>query len=168
MSYRLMRFGGGQSTAGKLWEGVTVDDSDDLETILHAAENEYGRCITAGLPCAIVIVSPDRREVLFRTYGFVPLDIEERIYRAVDGGKTGEAARPTEDLALDRLLEIIADVLESQAVVDHRNADSLAQAVSLVRQYRLACSDCPCVPEIDAALAKHRTHGAHQEAEQND
>jgi hypothetical protein len=90
--FRVLRF----SRVLATWRVSLIFRSRYEDAARAEAHNEFLRCAQAGIACAVAIVPQDGEWVEFRVYGFVPLDIEERIWQAVDR-KAGHGGRGTGD-----------------------------------------------------------------------
>jgi hypothetical protein len=144
--FRVLRF-----TRANQWGPETVGESDDYGRAQGQAHHELGRQGGVDAACAVAIVDDSPRGeklVLYRTCGFVPLDIEERIWQAVHGGTSGQKPgwspldtadlhTPAETEKRKRCVQLdtVACELEQQAADDRAHGGALAMAASLVRQH---------------------------------
>ena len=92
--FRVLRF----TRAGE-WKPEIVNDLEKPEESLTVAAGVLSIEYEERLQDVAVAIVDDRGDVRFQTRGFVPLDIEERIWRAVDqpGKAEGEKRRGGEE-----------------------------------------------------------------------
>jgi hypothetical protein len=123
--FRVLRF-----TRGYAWQPVQVGPNcGSWEEARQLAAGDWER---APSDCAIAIDADG--EIAFTTRGFVPLDIDERIYAAVDRARAEEPKIPLSCEAYDHL-NMVATQLSAHAAEERASSQALTTAAYLVRSY---------------------------------
>jgi hypothetical protein len=118
-----------------LFDKPGANSNDARKEADHHLEQYSG----LGFDVAVAIVDPQGNST-FRCYGFVPTDIQERIWAAIDNKRGLREAMPEGDTPA-RLLRSMRAILDGMADEQTRQSEDLHQAADLIERH------CPAATE---------------------
>jgi hypothetical protein len=124
-------------TAASGWrptELVVHAEANEPDAARAAARREMNRCLSIDVDCAVVVVDDDGL-ACFRTCGLVPVDIEERIWNAVDRPRRESGVEPAAPALSQRQfseLNTVSHELAGQARDERGHCEAMDLVVRLI------------------------------------